>query len=273
MQSNSCWGFRSGILQSGELIFGRACAQNRAVVNLFRGPNMIEDVAMTMRRLEDGDLKLRVRALDSERALNRVLVRARVPSRAPPSFLNCLCTLPEKSETPSWLLWSLALLLLVQQRAKKKDKRTNIIHRLDNLPQEFTCFHNPEDSYIYRQHRVADMHTSLSRQCLPCTIMDCLLLPVRQKQKLQGSICRAALGQTATFKECCNAMQADLAVCAVAAQANQSMMTSMLLAGTMLNIGTLFSVSAMASAATASFVGASVFGFFSLVNFLKVGTQ
>jgi hypothetical protein len=52
-----------------------AYAQNRAVVNLFRGPNMIEDVATTMRRLEEGDLKLRVRALDSERALTRVLVR------------------------------------------------------------------------------------------------------------------------------------------------------------------------------------------------------
>ena len=52
-----------------------ARAQNRAVVNLFRGPNMIEDVATTMRRLEEGDLKLRVRALDSERALTRVMVR------------------------------------------------------------------------------------------------------------------------------------------------------------------------------------------------------
>ena len=51
-------------------------AQNRAVVNLFRGPNLIEDVAITMRRLEEGDLKLRVRALDSERALTRVLVRS-----------------------------------------------------------------------------------------------------------------------------------------------------------------------------------------------------
>ena len=45
------------------------------MVNLFRGPNLIEDVATTMRRLEEGDLKLRVRALDSERALTRVLVR------------------------------------------------------------------------------------------------------------------------------------------------------------------------------------------------------
>ena len=59
----------------------------------------------------------------------------------------------------------------------------------------------------------------------------------------------------------------------VRAQANQSMLTSMLMAGTFLNIGTLFSVSAMASAATASFVGASVFGLVSLVNLLKVASK
>ena len=45
------------------------------------------------------------------------------------------------------------------------------------------------------------------------------------------------------------------------------------MAGTFLNIGTLFSVSAMASAATASFVGASVFGLVSLVNLLKVASN
>lgn len=49
----------------------RAQNQNRAVVNLFRGPNQIEDIAGVMRRLEGGDLKLRVRALEAERALNR----------------------------------------------------------------------------------------------------------------------------------------------------------------------------------------------------------
>ena len=48
------------------------------------------------------------------------------------------------------------------------------------------------------------------------------------------------------------------------------MTNSLMLATCMLNIGTLFSVSAMASAATASFVGASAFGLVSLINFAKV---
>ena len=50
-------------------------AQNRAVRNLFTGPNMIEDVALAMRKLERGELKPRVRALEAERALSRVQVR------------------------------------------------------------------------------------------------------------------------------------------------------------------------------------------------------
>lgn len=67
-------------------MLGAGCAvQNRAVANLFRGPNMIEDVASTMRRLEDGDLKLRVRALDAERAVNRVLVRPQTRQQHPDS--------------------------------------------------------------------------------------------------------------------------------------------------------------------------------------------
>ena len=48
--------------------------QNRAVANLFRAPNKIEDVAATLTKLERGDLKLRVRALEAERALTRVQV-------------------------------------------------------------------------------------------------------------------------------------------------------------------------------------------------------
>ena len=48
--------------------------QNRAFKNLFVSPNRIEDVAMAVQRIESGDVKLRVRALDSERALTRVMV-------------------------------------------------------------------------------------------------------------------------------------------------------------------------------------------------------
>jgi len=50
----------------------RLALQNRAFVNLFKGPNMIEDIYAVMQQLERGDLKLRVRALEAERALNRV---------------------------------------------------------------------------------------------------------------------------------------------------------------------------------------------------------
>ena len=52
--------------------------QDRAFKNLFRSPNMLEDVALTTRALERGDLKLRVRALEAERALNRVQVQCQL---------------------------------------------------------------------------------------------------------------------------------------------------------------------------------------------------
>ena len=60
----------------------RAALQNRAVVNLFRGPNQIEDIASVVSRLERGDLKLRVRALETERALARVQAWQRVVASA-----------------------------------------------------------------------------------------------------------------------------------------------------------------------------------------------
>jgi hypothetical protein len=66
--------------------------QNRAVRNLFTGPNMIEDVAVTMASLRSGDLKLRVRALEAERALDRVQVPRPLPPPAPS------CRLPGRPE-------------------------------------------------------------------------------------------------------------------------------------------------------------------------------
>ena len=56
--------------------------QNRAVRNLFRGPNLIDDVATTVKSLERGDIKLRVRALEAERALTRVLQQQKVTTAA-----------------------------------------------------------------------------------------------------------------------------------------------------------------------------------------------
>merc|ERR1719389_1031444 len=48
--------------------------QNRAFKNLFTGPNSIEYIEQTIEQLERGDLKLRVRALGAERAVDRVRI-------------------------------------------------------------------------------------------------------------------------------------------------------------------------------------------------------
>ncbi|KAG2495073.1 hypothetical protein HYH03_006684 [Edaphochlamys debaryana] len=56
--------------------------QNRAIKNLFVGPNKIDDISLTMERLERGDLKLRVRALEAERALVRVQAMQKVIAAA-----------------------------------------------------------------------------------------------------------------------------------------------------------------------------------------------
>eukprot|EP00803_Ostreobium_quekettii_P010627 evm.model.scf_2271.1 EVM.evm.TU.scf_2271.1 scf_2271:9698-15573(+) len=50
----------------------RADLQARAVVNLFQNPNRIQHIAEVLERLERGDVKLRVRAVEAERALVRV---------------------------------------------------------------------------------------------------------------------------------------------------------------------------------------------------------
>lgn len=52
------------------------------MVNLFKGPNAIEGIATTVDRLATGDLKLRVRALEAERALTRVAAWQKVVASA-----------------------------------------------------------------------------------------------------------------------------------------------------------------------------------------------
>ena len=53
-------------------------------------------------------------------------------------------------------------------------------------------------------------------------------------------------------------------------QAYQQVMTQAVLASCLVNTGTVLSVSAMGSAATASFIGAALFGLMLLFNLLKV---
>lgn len=50
----------------------------------------------------------------------------------------------------------------------------------------------------------------------------------------------------------------------------QRLMTSALMASTLVNVGTVLSVSAMSRAATASFIGAGLAGIMVLANWLKV---
>jgi predicted unusual protein kinase regulating ubiquinone biosynthesis (AarF/ABC1/UbiB family) len=56
--------------------------QNKAIVNLFKGPDAIEEIAEVVRAIERGKLKIRVRALEAERAIERVAVMQDVMLKA-----------------------------------------------------------------------------------------------------------------------------------------------------------------------------------------------
>ncbi len=57
-------------------------AQNKAIVNLFKGPDAIEEIVDVIRAIERGKLKIRVRALEAERAIERVAVMQDVMLKA-----------------------------------------------------------------------------------------------------------------------------------------------------------------------------------------------
>jgi hypothetical protein len=60
----------------------RADAQARAIVNLFKGPDRIQTVDSILTRLESGAFKPRVRALEVERAVERLRAQNSVTQRA-----------------------------------------------------------------------------------------------------------------------------------------------------------------------------------------------
>jgi predicted unusual protein kinase regulating ubiquinone biosynthesis (AarF/ABC1/UbiB family) len=60
----------------------RADAQARAIVNLFKGPDRIQTVDSILTRLESGAFKPRVRALEVERAVERLRAQNAVTQRA-----------------------------------------------------------------------------------------------------------------------------------------------------------------------------------------------
>ncbi|KAK3271101.1 hypothetical protein CYMTET_20530 [Cymbomonas tetramitiformis] len=60
------------IIKAQQGLVQATTAQARALINLFKAPDGVSRLDTTVARLESGDLKLRVRALEAERALNRV---------------------------------------------------------------------------------------------------------------------------------------------------------------------------------------------------------
>lgn len=60
----------------------RAAAQARAIVNLFRGPDRIEEAASVLARIESGAFKPRVRSFEVERAVERLRAQNAVTLRA-----------------------------------------------------------------------------------------------------------------------------------------------------------------------------------------------
>lgn len=82
----------------------RAEAQARALVNLFKGPDRIENVESLLARIESGAFKPRVRALEVERAVERLRVQSAITQRAvlACAALNVGTALTLAASAPMW---------------------------------------------------------------------------------------------------------------------------------------------------------------------------
>ncbi|EPS65160.1 hypothetical protein M569_09620, partial [Genlisea aurea] len=109
--------------------------QSRAFYNLFRQADRIEKLAEIIQRLEQGDLKLRVRALESERAFQRVAaVQTTIGSAvAAGSLINLATILYLNSiRTPAMVAYSLFAffglkVLIGIVKVKRLDERERLV--------------------------------------------------------------------------------------------------------------------------------------------------
>ncbi|EOA14570.1 hypothetical protein CARUB_v10027811mg [Capsella rubella] len=109
--------------------------QSQAFYNLFRQADRVEKLAVVIERLEQGDLKLRVRALESERAFQRVAaVQKTVGSAVAAGSLVNLATILylNSLKTPATLAYTVCAFFSLQVligviKVKKFDQREKLI--------------------------------------------------------------------------------------------------------------------------------------------------
>ncbi|CAI0554640.1 unnamed protein product [Linum tenue] len=89
--------------------------QSRAFYNLFRQADRVEKLAETIQRLEQGDLKLRVRTLEAERAFQRVAAVQTTVGSVPATMAYAVCA-----------FFSLKVLIGIV-KVKKLDQRERLI--------------------------------------------------------------------------------------------------------------------------------------------------
>ncbi|KAG7539242.1 UbiB domain [Arabidopsis suecica] len=109
--------------------------QSQAFYNLFRQADRVEKLAVVIERLEQGDLKLRVRALESERAFQRVAaVQKTVGSAVAAGSLVNLATILylNSLKTPATIAYTVCAFFSLQVligviKVKKFDQREKLI--------------------------------------------------------------------------------------------------------------------------------------------------